>query len=363
MGHKNAPLTPEGRKRLIERILTGRPISHVAAEAGISRANLAKWYARWQQFGDAGLIDHSSRPGRSPSITDDAVVQMIVTLRRAEKWGPARIAATLNRGGIDISQATVHRVLVREGLNRLKDLDPPTGEVARAVVRYEHEAAGDLVHVDVKKIGKIPTGGGWRIHGQGSEKHRASKRKGEGTGRRIGFTYLHAAVDDHSRLAYTEALEDEKGATAAAFWLRAVTFFAEHGVTPIHRVLSDNGSCYRSRAFAAALAATGTKHKRTRPYTPRTNGKVERFNGTLAREWAYVRAYQSEQERRDALMPFLNYYNHERPHSALGQDVPASRVPGRTFRLSVTPVEAAPRDVLQIDGQMSLDDLFVDPTS
>ena len=362
MGHKNAPLTPEGRKRLIERIQTGRPISHVAAEAGISRANLAKWYARWQQFGDAGLIDHSSRPGRSPAATDDSIVQMIVTLRRAEKWGPARIAATLKKGGVEVSAATVHRVLQRQGISRLKDMDPPTGETARAVVRYEHEAAGDMLHVDVKKIGKIPTGGGWRIHGVGTDEHRASRRKGQGTGR-IGYTYLHTAIDDHSRLAYTEALDDEKGATAAAFWLRAVTFFAAHGVTPIHRVLTDNGSCYRSRHWAAALAATGTRHKRTQPYRPQTNGKVERFNGTLAREWAYVRPYGSEQERRDALMPFLNYYNHERPHSALGQDVPASRVPGRDFRLSVTPVEAAPRDLLQVDGQMSLDDLLVDPTS
>lgn len=189
-------------------------------------------------------------------------------LRRSKKYGPARIAAELERDHkIVIAPATAHRILVRRGLNHLRDLDPPTGDQMRAVLRFEHDAPGSMVHVDVKKLGRIPTGGGWWAHGRGTDEHRASKRQGEGTGR-IGYTYLHTAIDDHSRLAYTEALENEKGITAADFWLRSATFFAEHGITAIQRCLTDNGSCYRSRAWAAALETTGSTHKRTRPYTP-----------------------------------------------------------------------------------------------
>lgn len=213
-------------------------------------------------------------------------------LRRQTKHGPARLTDDLKRlHGVTLAPATVHRILVRRGLNRLRDLDPPTGEQLREVIRYEHDRVGDLVHVDVKKLGRIPTGGGWRTHGAGTDAARASKRTGPSTGK-VGYAYLHSALADHSRLAYTEALEDERAITAVAFWQRAVAFFAEHDIAPIQRVLTDNGACYRSRAWAAALAAARTKHKRTRPYTPRTNGKVERYNGTLAREWAYVRDYR-----------------------------------------------------------------------
>lgn len=260
--------------------------------------------------------------------------------------------------GVTVAPATVHRILVRRGLNRLRDLDPPTGEDLREVVRYEHECPGDMLHVDVKKLGRIPAGGGWRMHGHGTDAARASKRTGPDTGK-VGYTYLHTAIDDHSRLAYTEALDDERAVTASAFWHRAVAFFAAHDITPIRRVLTDNGSCYRSRDWAAALAETGTKHKRTRPYTPRTNGKVERFNGTLAREWAYVRAYTSEHERRAALADFLNYYNHERPHSALGGRPPISRTSGSDYRVVFErrsePLDAVPQ-------QLAFEDL-VEPTS
>lgn len=176
---------------------------------------------------------------------------------------------------------TVHRILVRMGISRVSVLDPPTGEQMRTVLRFEHDAAGSMIHVDVKKIGRIPTGGGCWAHGRGLHGHRASKRQSDGTGR-IGYTYLQSAIDDHSRLAYTEALENEKGVTVADLWLRTVVFFAEHGITSIRRVLTDNGSCYRSRAWAKVLE--DTVHKRTRPYTPRTNGKVERFNGTPCRK-------------------------------------------------------------------------------
>lgn len=356
MPHANAPLTPEGRLRLCLRIDAGRPVAHVAAEAGISRRCLAKWYARWQAEGDTGLADRSSRPSASPQATPAEIADLIELLRRQSKHGPVRIADTLARvHGITVSPATVHRILQRRGLSRLADMDPPTGGQLRQVLRYEHDAPGAMIHVDVKKLGRIPVGGGWRAHGRGTDAARSSKRKGQGTGA-VGYTYLHTAIDDHSRLAYTEPLEDEKGITAAAFWRRAAVFFAEHGITGIQRCLTDNGACYRSGAWAKALADTGTTHKRTRPYTPRTNGKVERFNGTLAREWAYVREYASEQERRAALTGFLNHYNHERPHSALGHRPPASRVPLTTYRLTeqgiVSP--AAPPSPVQL----SFDDLI-----
>lgn len=268
MGHPNAPLTPAGRRRLCERVDAGRPIAHVAAEAGISRRCLAKWYARWQADGPVGLLDRSTAPEHSPVRTKGDTEDLVALIRRTKKYGPARIATSLERDyKITLASATVHRILVRRGLNQLRDLDPPTGEQMRAVLRFEHDAPGAMVHVDVKKLGRIPTGGGWWAHGRGSDRHRASKRQGEGTGR-IGYTYLHSAIDDHSRLAYTEPLENEKGVAAADFWLRACVFFAEHGITSICRVLTDNGSCYRSKAWAKALEDTGTVHKRTRPYTP-----------------------------------------------------------------------------------------------
>ncbi|MCX5054473.1 MULTISPECIES: IS481 family transposase [unclassified Streptomyces] len=353
-GHPNAPLTPEGRRRLCERVDAGRPIAHVAAEAGISRRCLAKWYARWRAHGENGLLDHSSRPNHSPTRTSEPLADLVEALRRQTKHGPARLAADLKRlHGVTVALATVHRILVRRGLNRLRDLDPPTGEQLREVIRYEHERAGDLVHVDVKKLGRIPEGGGWRMHGVGTDAARASKRTGPGTGK-VGYTYLHSALDDHSRLAYTEALDDEKAVTAVAFWHRAVAFFAAHGITPIRRCLTDNGSCYRSTTWANALSATGTKHKRTRPYTPRTNGKVERYNGTLAREWAYVRNYSSEHECRVALAEFVNYYNHDRPHAALGGRPPISRTAGSDYRLVL---DQPPEPLIDIPQQLTFEDV------
>ncbi|GGV59300.1 hypothetical protein GCM10010294_07250 [Streptomyces griseoloalbus] len=211
------------------RIDAGRPIAHVAAEAGISRRCLAKWYARWRAHGENGLLDHSSRPATSPARTPEDIADLVEALRRRTKHGPARLAADLQRlHGVTLAPATAHRILVRRGLNRLRDLDPPTGEQLREVIRYEHDRLGDLVHVDVKKLGRIPTGGGWRMHGVGTESARASKRTGPDTGK-VGYTYLHSALDDHSRLAYTEGLDDEKAVTAVAFWHRAVAFFAARG--------------------------------------------------------------------------------------------------------------------------------------
>ncbi|MFB7740245.1 DDE-type integrase/transposase/recombinase [Streptomyces sp. NPDC056112] len=257
------------------RIDAGRPIAHVAAEAGISRRCLAKWYARWRAHGENGHLDRSSRPATSP----EDIAGLVEALRRQTKPGPARLAADLQRlHGVTLAPATVHRILVRRGLNRLRDLDPPIGEQLRKVIRYEHDRVGDLVHVDVKKLGRIPTGSGWRMHGV-TESARASERTSPGTGK-VGYAYLHSALDDHSRLAYTEALDDEKAVTAVAFWHQAVAFFAAHGITPIRRCLTDNGACYRSTAWADTLAATGTKHKR--PPSPRRQARWCRSQGPLS---------------------------------------------------------------------------------
>lgn len=325
MGHRNSPLTPEGRRRLCERIDRGRPIAHVATEAGVSRATLGKWYGRWRELGEAGLLDRSSRPTRAPAAIGDDIVDAILELRRTEKWGNERIAAHLADRGVRVSASTVRRTFRRHDLGRVRDMDPASGQRAR-VVRYEHQAAGDMVHVDIKKVGRIPTGGGWAVHQRGTERAKASKRQGPGTGR-VGYAYVHSAVDDYSRLAYSEVLPDERAATAVAFWVRTTTFFGSYGIGRLRRALTDNGSCYRSRAWSRALDESGTRHRRTRPYTPRTNGKVERYNGTLGAEWLRRRAYDSEQDRTDALVDFLNYYNLERPHSALGWAPPVSRTP------------------------------------
>jgi transposase InsO family protein len=268
------------------------------------------------------MADRSSRPRRSPRLTSPPVVRKIVHLRRKRKLGPAQIA-----GRLGLPASTVHRVLVREGLNRLRDIDRMTGEPIR---RYEWEQPGQLLHVDIKKLGNIPVGGGWRINGRHTTyAHRAattSQRRSTTHTVVIGYSYIHTAIDDHSRLAYSEILPDEKGTTAAEFWLRAHAYFASVGIT-VERVLTDNGNPYRSRAWADALAATETRHKRTRYYRPQTNGKVERFNRTLIHEWAYAKPYRSESARRAALPRWLHIYNHHRTHTALGGHPPASRVP------------------------------------
>ena len=213
MAHPNAPLTPEGRRRLCEPVDAGRPICHVAAEAGIARQTLAKWYSRWDTAGEDGLVDRSSRPAGSPRRSTTRSRTWSVYLRRNIKLGPVMLAAELAEFGITLAASTIHRVLVRHGICRLRDLDV-TGEAMRTpAVRYEHCCAGDLVHLDVKKIGRIPAGGGWHAHGRGTDAHRASKR-----GQRPGYAYLHTAIDDRSRLAYTEELADETSVTAATFW-------------------------------------------------------------------------------------------------------------------------------------------------
>ena len=246
---------------------------------------------------------------------DRRTERRILGLRVSRRWGPERIAYRLR-----LNPSTVHKVLRRYQAPPLAWTDPATGARLRAKPkprRYEHHAPGDLVHVDVKKLGRIPDGGGHRVHGR-AKGTRIKK------GARPGMACVHNAVDDHSRLAYSEVLPDEKKETAAAFWQRALVYFTECGIT-VKKVLTDNGSAYRSKVFAAALGEV--VHKRTRPYRPQTNGKVERFNRTLEQEWAYTRSYTSEAERIAALPEFLHTYNHHRGHTALKGDPPASRVP------------------------------------
>ena len=326
VGHSNAPLTPEGRRRLCERVDAGRAICHVAAEAGIARQTLGKWYERWISEGEQGLVDRSSRPECSPNQTAVHIEDRVEALRRERKLGPVQLMGLLAGEGVEIAASTVYRILVRRGISRLRDLDVSGEDLREPVVRYEWARPGDMVHVDVKKLGRIPSGGGHRVHGRTSAQYRATRRAKTG-GARAGYVFLHSALDDHSRLTYTEELPDELGSTAAGFWARAVKFFRLHGIGRIRRVLSDNGACYRSRAFALALRVSRSRHKRTRPYRPQTNGKVERYHRTLAREWAYTEAWSSNEERAAALGAFLDRYNYHRPHTALGGKPPITRCP------------------------------------
>lgn len=322
VSHANAPLTVEGRRRLCERVKAGRPIAHVAAEAGVSRQCLSKWQARYVEHGEAGLVDRSSRPAGSPRRVPPQVEGRIERLRRDRKLGPARIAHELQREGTSISPAGVHRVLVRRGLNRLRDLDRPSGERLRAE-RYERQRPGELVHTDVKKLGKIRDGGGWWAHGKGSDQDIANHKASAG---KVGYDYVHVAVDDHTRLSYVEVLADEKGQTCAGFITRAGAFFAGYGIK-IERVLSDNAFAYRkSAAFRDAVAALGAQQRFIKPHCPWTNGKAERFNQTLAFEWAYAAVYDNSQQRVDSLSTWLHGYNHHRPHTALAGKPPVSRV-------------------------------------
>lgn len=268
------------------------------------------------------MVDRSSRPVHSPRRTPQPVVRTIVHLRWKQRLGPVAIA-----GKVGLAPSTVHRVLTSCRINRLWHVDRVTGAPVR---RYEMTRPGELVHVDIKKLGNIPDGGGWRIHGREQGKrnrqtHRDPDRQRKVGGRpNLGYCYVHSAVYAYTRLAYCEALDDETAATALAFWAHARTVFAGHGIT-VDRVLTDNGSAYRSHAWRAEHAQLGIRHSRTRPRRPQTNGKVERLNRTLLEEWAYKRFYSSERNRRAALPGWLHHYNHHRPHTALGNLPPITR--------------------------------------
>ena len=324
MTHANAPLTPIGRQRLAELIvIQGWPVRRAAERFQVSSATASKWARRYR----AGLAmtDLPSRPHSSPTRIPTRLEHRIVNLRYQQRWGPHRISYHLG-----VPRSTVGRVLQRYRMPLLANIDQATGLPVRKPkpVRYEASAPGDLVHVDIKKLGRIPDGGGWRIYGRGSVQDRAAGAARDRAARRgatpsRGYVYLHHAVDDHTRLAYSEQLPDERKETAAGFWKRANAFFAAAGIT-VAAVMTDNGACYRSRHFAAAL--DGIKHRWTRPYRPQTNGKVERFNRTLMTEWAYSQTYLSDEARLAIYADWLHFYNHHRPHTGIGGLVPADRV-------------------------------------
>ena len=312
MTHANAPLTPVGRLRLAQLIVVdGWTVRRAADRFQCSPATAAKWAARLR----AGepLTDRSSRPCCSPGRTSRRLERRIIGLRVTRRWGPHRISYHLG-----IPRSTVGRVLVRYRMPLLAHLDQATGRVIRKPrpVRYERATPGELVHVDIKKLGRIPDGGGHRMLGR-TIGNRNNKKRGR------GYSFLHHAVDDHSRLAYSEILTDERKETAAGFWMRARQFFADSGVD-VQAVMTDNGACYRSRDFAAALETV--KHLRTRPYRPQTNGKVERFNRTLAAEWAYEATYRSDEARAATYQDWIHHYNHHRPHTGIDSLVPSARV-------------------------------------
>lgn len=310
VSHRNARLTVHGRRLLVERVESGRPLAHVAAEMGVSRTTAHKWVRRWRQEGEAGLHDRPSRPHTTPHRTPAVVEARVIELRTTRKLGPARIGPILR-----LAPSTVHRVLARHGLNRLAWLDRPTGQVIR---RYERDRPGELIHVDVKKLGRIPDGGGWRALGRQACPDRR---------RRTGWDYIHSAIDDHTRIAYSEVHPDEQADTCAGFLRRAAAWFAGTGIDRIERVLTDNAWAYRkSTAWRRALTDLGAQGKLTRAYRPQTNGKVERFNRTLLDEWAYIRPYASNDERTAALTDYLHTYNYHRCHTALGGQPPISRV-------------------------------------
>ena len=312
--HANAMLTPEGRLKLVRLVLEdGWTQARVAERLQVSRATVSRWVSRFRAQGLAGLTDRSSRPKHSPMRTARRTERRIIALRFSRRWGPHRIGYHLG-----LPQSTVSKVLTRYRMPLLGHLDMNTGLPVRkpAPVRYERAHPGELVHVDVKKLGRIPNGGGHRTLGTAGIRNKKKHVP-------IGYSFLHSAIDDHSRVVYSEILTDEKQETAAAFWVRANAFYASHGITVL-RVMTDNGSCYRSRRFNDALGQA--THKYTRPYRPQTNGKIERFHRTLAAEWAYARHYTSDQARAGTYQAWIHDYNHYRPHTGIGGNSPINRV-------------------------------------
>ena len=286
---------------------------------GVSRKCVYTWLARYDAEGEDGLHDRSSRPHTSPTRTSPEIEQQVIAARCEHRRGQDWLAAEL-----DVPARTINRILHRHDLPLLRDCDPLTGDVIRAskttTIRYERDRPGELVHMDVKKIGRIPDGGGWRANGREMSRTSAMKKAA------IGYDYVHSVVDDHSRLAFTEILDDERADTCAEFFARAIQFFADHGIT-IERLMTDNAFAYRhGRQLRELLNQHGITHKFIRPHCPWQNGKVERFNRTLATEWAYRQVFTSNTERANALAPWLRHYNTERRHTALGGHPPISRL-------------------------------------
>ena len=320
MSHRNARLTPHGRRLIVERVQSGQPVSHVAKAMGVSRQCAHRWINRFNETGNDGLEDRSSRPHTSPNQTAPEVEEKVLAARREHRCGPDQLTHE-----IGVPARTITRILRRNGVPRLHDCDPLTGELIRSskttAIRYERERPGELVHVDVKKLGRIPPGGGWKAHGRQMGSTGAKKKA------KIGFDYIHSMVDDHSRLAYSEIHDDEKGTTCAEFLERAAASFKQHGIERIERVMTDNHWSYkRSKDFADAVTALKATHKFIRPHCPWQNGKVERFNRTLQTEWAYRQIFESNDARSSALPDFIHRYNHHRRHHALEGHPPISRL-------------------------------------
>jgi transposase InsO family protein len=322
MGHRNARLTVHGRRLLVERVrFEGWPVAHVAKAMGISRQCAHRWVQRWDAEGDAGLEDRSSRPHCSPTRTCVDVERKVVAARLELRVGPDRLSDELG-----VPARTISRILRRHQIPYLFECDPLTGDVIRSskktAVRYERDRPGDLIHIDVKKIGRIPDGGGWKAWGRTTTTATAKGKR-----KRIGYDYVHSAVDDHSRLAYSEIHDDEKGDTTAGFLTRAAVFFNTYGIEQIGEVMTDNHWSYtKSHAFTNALSTVGARHITIRPHCPWQNGKVERFNRTLQTEWAYKQIYTNNSERAEALPSWLHEYNHHRNHGSLGRQPPITRV-------------------------------------
>lgn len=314
MSHRNARTTVFARRLIVERHLAGWPQARIAEQLGISRATVAKWIARWRAEGWAGLEDRSSRPHTIANRTDPVVEAAILTLRADIRRGAVYLA-----GELGLAASTVGRVLARHQVPHLAAIDPITGaEVRRrhSGIRYEWPHPGDLLHIDVKKLGRVPDGGGWRLHG------RCEQARGRG----IGYDYLHVAVDDHSRVAYIEALPDERDATCAGFLHRAVAWFRERGVRVL-RILTDNAKVYRVGGhWRAVCVALGLRRRFTKPGCPWTNGKAERLNRTLLTEFAYAQPWLSNTDRLAALDSWIHHYNTRRAHSALGGHPPITRL-------------------------------------
>ena len=322
MSHANAALTPRHRLRLARLVVDeGWPVARAAERYDVSWPTAKRWADRYRQAGAAGMADRSSRPHRVANRTPAPLVRRIVHLRWRKRLGPVQIADRLG-----LAASTVHAVLVRCRLNRLTHVDRTNGEPIR---RYEHDHPGSLLHADVKKLGNIPTGGGHRYVGRRQGRRNRVLTPGVRRSRNhdpiVGKAFVHTVVDDHSRVAYAEIHDDETAATAVAVLRRAVAWFNSRGVH-VERVLTDNGACYRGHLWRDACADLGLQPKRTRPYRPQTNGKVERFHRTLADGWAFNRFYNTENARRRALPSWLHHYNHHRPHTAIGKVPPATRL-------------------------------------
>jgi transposase InsO family protein len=311
--HPNAPLTPEGRRRMVACVLDQHwTIEATADRFQVDAKTVRKWRDRFLAEGDNGLQDRSSRPHRCPNRTRAKLAKHVLQLRRRHRWGADHIAHETG-----LAASTVQRILNAAGCGRLDHGDRATDTVVR---RYQRDQPGELIHVDVKKLSAIPDGGGWRLHGRGADNYKRQPN--------IGYRYIHSALDDRTRLVYSEILNDETAATAVAFWHRAVIWFQARGIA-CQRVITDNGTCYKQQ-WAQACAATNTSVKKTRPRRPQTNGKIERFHRILLEEWAYIRPWTSDRQRHLAYDRFLHFYNHHRAHGALGWSTPAATL--NTFR-------------------------------